>query len=104
MATAVISAAKLRVRRVSRAGAEPSWKAYALIAPAGILYAVFQLVPIVGAVVLSFTSWNGINLADIKFVGVANYQRLLTDGLFWSSFGHNVFVAVMVFFFMSVGS
>ncbi|MEY9853199.1 raffinose/stachyose/melibiose transport system permease protein [Leifsonia sp. EB41] len=104
MATAVISTAKLRVRRVSRAGAEPSWKAYALIAPAGILYAVFQLVPIVGAVVLSFTSWNGINLADIKFVGVANYQRLFTDGLFWSSFGHNVFVAVMVFFFMSAGS
>jgi len=103
-APAALSAAKLRGRRAKRAGAEPSWKAYALIAPAGILYAVFQVVPIIGAVILSFTSWNGINLADIKFIGLANYQQLLTDDLFWSSFAHNVFVAIMVFFFMTVGS
>ncbi|QJU55242.1 sugar ABC transporter permease [Herbiconiux sp. KACC 21604] len=81
-----------------------TWQAYGLIAPAGILYALFQLVPILGAFVLSFTSWNGINLSRIEFTGLDNYVRLMQDELFWRAVLHNLIVALLVFVFMTVGS
>ncbi|MCU1526634.1 MAG: Carbohydrate transporter rane protein [Frondihabitans sp.] len=90
-------------KRRSRREGNP-FAAYGLILPAGVLYAVFQLIPILAAFVLSFTSWNGINVAKIRFNGIANYQRLLADNLFWSSFLHNIFIAVLVFVFLSFGS
>jgi ABC-type sugar transport system permease subunit len=56
------------------------------------------------AFVLSFTSWNGINVANVRFNGIANYQELFSDSLFWESFLHNIIVAILVFLFLSVGS
>ena len=96
----------VRARRASqkRAAARTTWQAYALIAPAGILYTLFQLVPIVGAFVLSFTSWNGINLGRITFTGFDNYVRLVQDEQFWQSALHNVVFAALVFVFMTFGS
>jgi raffinose/stachyose/melibiose transport system permease protein len=92
------------VRRSKSKREGNAWSAYGLILPAGAFYAVFQLVPIVAAFILSFTSWNGINVSRIRFNGVANYIRLFNDGQFWSSFLHNIFVAILVFVFLSFGS
>lgn len=100
---AITTVSPTQRRRASRRTGN-SWSAYALILPAGALYAVFQLFPIVAAFVLSFTSWNGINVATIKFSGITNYVRLFNDGLFWTSFGHNIIIAILVFIFMSFGS
>jgi raffinose/stachyose/melibiose transport system permease protein len=82
----------------------PSLTAYLLITPAALLYGVFQLIAIVMAFVLSFTSWNGINFSRVKFNGIANYRRLLHDSFFWESLWHNVIVSVLVFVFISVGA
>lgn len=76
----------------------------ALIAPAGFFYAAFQVVPIIAAIILSFTRWNGLNVSRIEFIGLENYQRLLADETFWNALAHNVIVAVLVFVFMSFGS
>jgi multiple sugar transport system permease protein/raffinose/stachyose/melibiose transport system permease protein len=50
----------------------------------------FVWVPTIASVVLSFTSWNGIGLDSIKFVGLRNYQQLLTNyPAFWPALEHN---------------
>lgn len=88
----------------SRAGRRTGFQAYALIAPAALFYAAFQVVPILGAIALSFTHWNGLNVSRIEFAGWENYQRLIGDEIFWNALVHNVIVAVLVFFLMSFGS
>jgi raffinose/stachyose/melibiose transport system permease protein len=51
-----------RIRRRPRRLRE-SLTAYGLIAPAAFFYAVFQLLPILGAFALSLFRWNGITLS-----------------------------------------
>lgn len=102
-----VHASPLTVRRgrpSSRAARRTTRNAYALIAPAGLIYAAFQVVPIVAAIGLSFTRWNGLNLARIQFVGLANYERLISDPIFWGALLHNLIVAALVFVLMSFGS
>jgi raffinose/stachyose/melibiose transport system permease protein len=91
-------------RGATRAARRTTIQAYALIAPAGFFYAAFQLFPIVAAILLSFTSWNGLNLSRIRWIGLANYERLVQDELFWGAAAHNLIVAVLIFVLMSFGS
>ena len=53
---------------------------YLFVAPNLIGFLVFQLIPIVAAVGLSFTAWDQIN--DPQWVGMANYRTLLKDPVF----------------------
>ncbi|MGP5005310.1 carbohydrate ABC transporter permease [Brachybacterium tyrofermentans] len=62
---------------------------YAAISPFYLLFAVFGLFPIVFSIVLSFTDWDG--MGDISFVGLAQYEFLLSDGRFWNAVG-NTFI------------
>jgi len=62
---------------------------YAAISPFYLLFAIFGLFPIVFSIVLSFTDWDG--MGDISFVGLAQYQFLVTDGRFWNAVG-NTFI------------
>ncbi|MEG2652701.1 MAG: sugar ABC transporter permease [Ruthenibacterium sp.] len=48
-------------------------------APAFILYTALMILPILGAFALSFTSWNGIQLSQMKFVGLSNFIKLFSD-------------------------
>ncbi|MCJ1675529.1 sugar ABC transporter permease [Rathayibacter sp. VKM Ac-2929] len=47
--------------------------------PAIIMFAVFALLPLVFAVYLSFTEYNGIRLIAPQWVGLDNWARVLTD-------------------------
>lgn len=57
------------------------------IVPGLIVYAVFVLGPIVAAVIISLTEWNG--LAMPVFVGMENYVDLFADDRFYISLGNN---------------
>jgi raffinose/stachyose/melibiose transport system permease protein len=57
------------------------------IVPGLIVYAVFVFGPIVAAVVISLTEWNG--LAMPAFVGLENYVDLFADDRFYLSLGNN---------------
>ena len=59
------------------------WPQYVAIAPFYLLFLVFGLFPIVFSIVLSFTDWDG--MGEIQFVGLAQYQYLLTDPRFWNA-------------------
>lgn len=52
------------------------------ILPALLIYTVFQIIPLLGAVYFSLSEWNGIAGSAIKFVGVKNFQTVLTDPQF----------------------
>jgi alpha-1,4-digalacturonate transport system permease protein len=55
------------------------------VAPSGILFTVFFLVPLVLNVVLSFTDYDG--WKHISFVGMENYGKVLQDAAFYSAMG-----------------
>lgn len=62
---------------------------YVAISPFYVLFAIFGLFPILFSIVLSLTDWDG--MGEISFVGLAQYQFLLTDGRFWNAVG-NTFI------------
>ena len=58
---------------------------YLLLAPALIIMLAVVIVPIVEAVSMSFQSYNLAKPKKIAFIGLANYAKLFSDPLFWSS-------------------
>lgn len=65
------------------------------IAPAFILYTVFVIVPTVSSFYYSFTSWDGIN-PNIKFIGFANYQEILTSARFANALKNTAILTVVI--------
>lgn len=57
---------------------------YAFLLPTFVLYGMYTLYPIVASYWYSLVEWNGFT-ADQRFVGLANYSKVLADPLFWSS-------------------
>ncbi|MFI7455354.1 carbohydrate ABC transporter permease [Nonomuraea sp. NPDC049714] len=55
------------------------------LTPTVLLYGAFTVYPIVGSYVYSLTDWNGFD-ASPSFIGLANYQEVLADPMFWNSF------------------
>lgn len=63
--------------------------------PALIIYAVFALYPMVGALELSFYNWDGVS-ADRNFVGLQNYVQIFTqDPVFWTAVRNSIAWVVM---------
>ena len=71
MSQATLSkAAKKKMGRLERRN---TLVALSFIAPNFIGFALFTLIPVVISVIMSFTEWNGGDLANMKWVGMANY-------------------------------
>lgn len=72
--------------------------AYCFLAPALLVLGLFFFAPIVAAFALSLTDFDIYAFADrgnARVVGLANYQRLLTDPLFWQALGNTVYFVVV---------
>ncbi len=67
--------------------------AYVFITPAMTLFLIFTVLPVIAAFLLSFTSYD--ILSPIKWVGGANYNRLLTDELFWRGVRNVAYYALL---------
>jgi multiple sugar transport system permease protein len=77
---------------VNRGGAGATF-----VAPALAVILVFFLLPVAAAFVLSLTDYDIYalaNLANLRFVGLANYQRLLANPLFWQALGNTLYFVV----------
>lgn len=59
------------------------------------LYGVFVLSPYVQAFYVALTDWQGFS-ARRRFVGLANFGRLLHDDLFWTGLRHNLVMLVVL--------
>lgn len=80
-------------RRSSRRMAGRERWGYLFIAPFFLLYAVFGLYPTLFSFYLSFTNWKG--TGPQEFVGLANYARVLKDGLFWQSMWNSALILML---------
>ena len=62
--------------------------------PALALYGVLVLLPIIQAAYYSLFKWNGLKpLTD--FVGLANYEKALSDPVFIGAVSHNILIIVL---------
>jgi len=86
---------------------------YLFLAPFFVLFSVFLLFPILYTVFLSFHTYEGIGeatlfwidigpiqyrltrIADLEFVGLQNYQRLLGDALFQNALANTTFILLV---------
>jgi multiple sugar transport system permease protein len=72
--------------------------AWGFVAPALLAIAVFFVVPVIAALVLSFTDFDIYGVADrhnVRFIGLDNYRRLFATPLFWSALGNTAFFVVV---------
>lgn len=85
-----------RPRHKSSAGKMYNRGAWKYAIPAFIPLVLLSVVPLVQAIWTAFTDQvAGFNV-KIKFIGLGNFQRLLTDSLFWASFKIGIIWAVSV--------
>ncbi|KRM88858.1 carbohydrate ABC transporter permease [Liquorilactobacillus vini] len=71
---------------------------YTFIFPALLLLLVFSLIPILVALVISFTGLDitGLgNWSTVKFTGLTNYIQLFNDPTFLQSIGNTIFYVVL---------
>jgi multiple sugar transport system permease protein len=71
---------------------------WVFVAPALAALAVFFVVPVAGALAMSFTDFDIYALADLanlRFVGLENYIRLLHTPLFWQALFNTVYFVVL---------
>ncbi|RRD50922.1 carbohydrate ABC transporter permease [Arachnia propionica] len=66
---------------------------YLAVSPYYLLFALFAAVPIAFTAYISLTSWSG--LGEARFVGLKNYEWLVTDKLFWKSLVNTLILWVM---------
>ena len=81
MAVAAVPGARPRSRAARRAVT-----GYLFLLPALALMGVFTFYPFVQGLTLSFQNWDGVGATS--WVGVANYQRVIGDNIFWASLGN----------------
>jgi raffinose/stachyose/melibiose transport system permease protein len=85
-----LDAPELKVR--VRAPGEPRRVAYLYLAPALLFYLIFAFGPLIYTTWLSFFQWDGITVG--KWVGLDNYDRVLSDPAIRSSFVHSLVLIV----------
>jgi raffinose/stachyose/melibiose transport system permease protein len=83
------------------------WKrylmAYLFLLPALVLYVTFVLRPTIEVFVLSLYKWNGISPTR-EWQGLANFERLIADNIFWQAFRNNlVWLVVILIFNVLIG-
>ncbi|MBN8636411.1 MAG: sugar ABC transporter permease, partial [Anaerolineae bacterium] len=65
-----------------------------LLLPASVMYLVFFLIPTFQALLYSLYDWSGFGAAP-QFIGLANFQELLNDRVFWRSMGNTVGILIV---------
>jgi len=72
--------------------------AWWFVAPALCVITVFFVLPVLAALVVSFTDFDIYALADLRnlrFVGLRNYLQLLETPLFWHALGNTLYFVVV---------
>jgi multiple sugar transport system permease protein len=71
--------------------------AWLMVLPSVLFFCVFVLYPVGNAFYVSFTSWDLVS--PPRFIGLRNYQRLLTDAGFLHSAWVTVYYSAVLLFF-----
>ncbi|MFF5075957.1 carbohydrate ABC transporter permease [Actinoplanes sp. NPDC000266] len=63
--------------------------------PPLLLYGIFVVSPYAQAFQIAGTNWSGLS-PTYDFVGLENFERLLSDGYFWNALRHNGLLLVLL--------
>ena len=63
--------------------------------PAVLIYLCFEVVPVIMSIYFSFNDWPGIQSVPLEFVGLKNYAKLFTNGVFLKSL-QNVLIYTVI--------
>jgi raffinose/stachyose/melibiose transport system permease protein len=74
----------------SRRRAGPGWEPYLYLLPGVVVFTLFVVIPIVAALAISLTAWNGISWDTATFVGIDNYIQAFEEPRFWTALWHNL--------------
>ena len=77
---------------------KPRRVGWLFVAPALLVIGLFFFLPVLAALLLSFTDFDLYALADLgnlRFVGVGNYADLLQTPMFWKSLGNTFYFVVV---------
>ena len=66
---------------------------YVAVAPFFIPFAIFGAFPVLFSIPISFHSWDGIG--QMKWVGLEQYNYLLSDPTFWKTIGNTLIIWVL---------
>jgi putative chitobiose transport system permease protein len=69
--------------------------AYAFMAPALVIVAVFVIYPIIYSIPLAFTDYSGVN-PKVNYVGWANFAKAIHSEEFWIAIKHSVLFVLVV--------
>ncbi len=86
-----------KARRLSRRDPNEARAAAAFLAPALTILGAFFALPAVAAFFVSLTDFDLYGIGDpsaVRFIGLANYRRLLADPLFWKALGNTFYFAL----------
>jgi ABC-type sugar transport system permease subunit len=64
------------------------WVLYLWLMPAILIYGVFKILPLISGLFISLLRWDGIK--DAVFIGLTNYQRMVTDDKLGPALLHNL--------------
>jgi multiple sugar transport system permease protein len=81
-----------------RAPGERNPAAYGFLAPAMVLIFIFFFIPVVSALLLSFTDFDIYSVGDLsnaRWVGLRNYAQLLQAPLFWQALRNTFYFALV---------
>ena len=90
MAVSSVGSGERAVAKAGRArpAARFNWTPYLFLAVPLALFLWWVIGPMFYSFYLSLTDWDG--LSDPRFIGLANFQRLVRDPIFYTAVGNNV--------------
>ena len=91
---ATLPAARSANRATTRRRRRPDRSGWGMIAPFFLVYVLFLLWPIVGALWTSLFD-SSLGATDGGFRGLGNYGELLSDGDFWAAMWHTLFFTLL---------
>lgn len=74
-------------------GNKPS-KFVSYLIPGVLALFIVVIVPFIWNIYLSFTRWRGVG--SVRFVGLQNWGRLLSDSTFWKSFSNSFWIIIAI--------
>ena len=92
---ATVAPADTTRRTLPAHGSRRTHAAYALVTPAAALMLVMLLGPLAGVIALSFTDYQ-LGAPHLSWIGLANYQDLLADKVFWTALRNTLTYVVIV--------
>ncbi len=89
-----------RTSFLRRATTRQAMLVWCFLAPSLLIFLLYRILPLAWNIILSFQAWSPLKPA--VFIGLENYEEMLTDEVFWQSLWNTVFIILSCVFIFIV--